>query len=291
MPNKLKLGLPKGSLQEQTFELLKKAGFKVSVSSRSYFPQIDDEEIEVQLARSQEMARFVEAGVVDLGICGLDWVKESGCKVKILADLIYAKQGLRKVKWVLAVPENSKIKSVGNLKGKVIATELVETTRSYLRKNKVNAKVEFSWGATEAKPPKLADAIVELTETGSSLSANRLKIIDTVLESYTVVVANEKAIRNPWIKEKVENLVLLLRGALNAEVKVGLKMNVRRTNIKKVLSLLPALQKPTIADLTDKKWVDVDTIIDEPVVRELIPKLKRAGAEGIVEYPLNKVIY
>jgi ATP phosphoribosyltransferase len=167
----------------------------------------------------------------------------------------------------------------------------VETTRSYLRKNKVNAKVEFSWGATEAKPPKLADAIVELTETGSSLSANRLKIIDTVLESYTVVVANEKAIRNPWIKEKVENLVLLLRGALNAEVKVGLKMNVRRTNIKKVLSLLPALQKPTIADLTDKKWVDVDTIIDEPVVRELIPKLKRAGAEGIVEYPLNKVIY
>ncbi|MFA5876592.1 MAG: ATP phosphoribosyltransferase, partial [Candidatus Margulisiibacteriota bacterium] len=186
---------------------------------------------------------------------------------------------------------NSKIKSVKDLKGKVIATELVETTRRYLKKNKVNAKVEFSWGATEAKTPKLADAIVELTETGSSLHANRLKIIDTVMESYTVVIANEKAIRNPWIKEKIENLVLLLRGALNAEVKVGLKMNVRRKDIKKVLSLLPALQKPTIADLTDKQWVDVDTIIDEPIVRELIPKLKRAGAEGIVEYPLNKVIY
>ncbi|MBU0686932.1 MAG: ATP phosphoribosyltransferase [Candidatus Margulisbacteria bacterium] len=291
MAKKLKLGLPKGSLQEQTFELLKKAGFKVSVSSRSYFPRVNDDEIEVQLARSQEMARYVEAGVVDVGICGLDWAKDSGCNYKILADLIYAKQGLRKVRWVLAVPENSKIKSVKNLKGKIIATELVETTKKYLKKNKVNAKVEFSWGATEAKPPKLADAIVELTETGSSLQANKLKILDTIMESYTVVIANEKSIKDPWIKNKVENLIMLLKGALNAEVKVGIKLNVKKSNLKKILSLLPALQTPTISALSNKVWVDVDTIIDEPVVRELIPKLKRAGAQGIVEYPLNKVIY
>lgn len=290
MAKKLKLGLPKGSLQEQTFELLKKAGFKTTMSIRSYSPNINDDEIEVQLARSQEMARYVEAGVVDVGICGLDWAKESGCKYKILADLIYAKQGLRKVRWVLAVPENSKIKSVKDLKGKVIATELVETTKKYLRKNKVNAKVEFSWGATEAKPQKLADAIVELTETGSSLRANKLKIIDTVLESYTVVIANEAALKNAWIQNKIENLIILLKGALNAEVKVGLKMNVKKSNLRKVLSLLPALQTPTVSNLSTKGWLDVDTIIDEPVVRELIPRLKRAGAQGIVEYPLNKVI-
>jgi ATP phosphoribosyltransferase len=291
MSKKLKLGLPKGSLQEQTFELLKKAGFKVNLSSRSYFPNIDDDEIEVQLARSQEMARYVEAGVVDAGICGLDWVKESACRVKILADLIYAKQGLRKVKWVLAVPENSKIKTVKDLKNKVIATELIESTKKYLKKNKVGAKVEFSWGATEAKTPGLADAIVELTETGSSLKTNKLKIIDTVLESYTVVIANPAALQDSWIKDKIDNLIMLLKGALNAEVKVGIKMNVKKTNLKKVLSLLPALQNPTVAELSNKGWVDVDTIIDEPVVRELIPRLKRAGAQGIVEYPLNKVIY
>ncbi len=288
---KLKLGIPKGSLQESTVKLLKKAGFNVKVSSRSYYPTIDDPDIECMLIRAQEMPRYVESKVLDCGITGIDWVMESGRKVVKLADLVYAKQGLKKVKIVLAALANSKIKSVKDLKGKRIATEFVELTKRYLKKNKVKATVEFSWGATEAKPPKLADAIVELTETGSSLRANNLKILDTLLESNTVVISNKEALKDSFKKQKMDNLILLLSGALAAETKVGLKMNVLANSLKKILSLLPALQTPTIAPLSNSKWVDVDTILEEAVVRDLIPKLKRAGAEGIVEYPLNKVIY
>jgi len=287
----LKLGVPKGSLQESTFYLLKKAGFAAKVAERSYYPDIDDPEIECMLIRAQEMARYVEAGIIDCGITGIDWVMESGCKVNRIADLIYAKQGMRKVRWVLAVPNDSKIKNVKGLKGKRIATELVNVVKGWLSKNKVKAIVEYSWGATEAKPPKLADAIVELTETGSSLRANNLKILDTVLESNTVIISNKAALADTFKKQKMENLILLLQGALAAEDKVGLKMNVPRARLSNVLSILPSLQKPTISSLTDQNWVDVDTIISEKVVRDLIPKLKRAGASGLVEYPLNKVIY
>ncbi|MFA6549281.1 MAG: ATP phosphoribosyltransferase [Candidatus Margulisiibacteriota bacterium] len=287
---KLKIGLPKGSLQESTFELFKKAGWSVKSSSRSYSPSVDDPELEILLIRAQEMARYVESNVLDCGLTGTDWVIESGCKVKNVADLIYAKQGLRKVRWVLAAPENSKIKTVKDLKNKRIATELVNVTKKYLKENKVAAKVEFSWGATEAKPPELADAIVELTETGSSLRANKLKIIDTVLESNTVVIANQECLNDPWKNEKLKNIILLLQGALVAETKVGLKMNVIKSRLQVILKLLPALQTPTIAELSNSAWVDVDTVVDESVVRELIPKLKKSGAKGIVEYPLNKVI-
>ncbi|MDD5383175.1 MAG: ATP phosphoribosyltransferase [Candidatus Margulisbacteria bacterium] len=290
MSQTLKLGLPKGSLQESTFELFKKAGWTIKASSRSYYPAVDDPELEVMLSRAQEMARYVESGVLDCGLTGIDWVIESGCKVKKIADLIYAKQGLRKVKWVLAVPENSKLKTVKALKGKRIATELVNVTKKYLKEKKVNALVEFSWGATEAKPPELADAIVELTETGSSLKANKLKIIDTVLESNTVVIANQDCLSDPWKSEKLKNLILLLQGALIAESKVGLKMNVIKSRLQHVLKILPALQTPTIAELSNPSWVDVDTVVDENIVRMLIPQLKKAGAMGIVEYPLNKVI-
>jgi ATP phosphoribosyltransferase len=289
--NKLKLGIPKGSLQESTFELLKKAGFNVRVTARSYFPDVDDEELEIMLIRAQEMARYVEQGVLDAGLTGSDWVEESGCKVEKIAELVYAKQGLRKVKWVLAAPADGKIKSVKDCQGKRIATELVEVTKKYFKKNNVDADVEFSWGATEAKPPELADAIVELTETGSSLKANNLKIIDTVLESATTLIANKSSITDAWKKDKIENILMLLQGALNAETKVGLKMNVPNNKLKEILSILPSLQKPTIAKLSDELWVDVDTIVDEKTVRDLVPKLKRAGASGIVEYPLNKVIY
>ncbi|OGC12404.1 ATP phosphoribosyltransferase [candidate division WOR-1 bacterium RIFOXYA12_FULL_52_29] len=291
MANKLKLGLPKGSLQESTFELFRKAGWNIKGSSRSYYPNIDDDEIEIMLIRAQEMARYIEDKVLDAGLTGTDWVMESGCKVKKVADLVYAKQGMRKVRWVLAVPENSKIKSVKDLKGKRIATELVNVAKKYLKENKVTADVEFSWGATEAKPPVLADAIIELTETGSSLKANHLKIIDTVLESNTVVISNQECLDDPWKKEKLDNLILLLKGALTAESKVGLKMNVIKSRLRTILSILPALQTPTVAELSDPDWVDVDTILDESVMRDLIPKLKKAGAKGIVEYPLNKVIY
>jgi ATP phosphoribosyltransferase len=290
MPNKLKIGLPKGSLQESTFELFKKAGWNIKSSSRSYYPAVDDDELEIMLIRAQEMARYVESNVLDCGLSGSDWVQESGCKVRTVADLVYAKQGLRKVRWVLAVPENAKIKNVKDLKGKRIATELIKTTEKYLRSQNVKAKVEFSWGATEAKPPELADAIVELTETGSSLKANHLKIIDTVLESNTVVIANSACLDDPWKKEKLNNLILLLQGALVAETKVGLKMNVMKGRLRDILAILPALQTPTIAELSNPDWVDVDTVVDENVVRDLIPRLKRAGAKGIVEYPLNKVI-
>ncbi|MBI5700262.1 ATP phosphoribosyltransferase [Candidatus Saganbacteria bacterium] len=288
--SKLKLGIPKGSLQETTIYLLKKAGFTVKTSERSYYPQIDDPEIECMLIRAQEMPRYVETGILDIGITGIDWVYESGRKVVKVSDLIYAKQGLRKVRWVLAAPEGSKIKSIKDLKGKTIATELVNFVKKYCKKNKVNAKVEYSWGATEAKPPRLADAIVELTETGNSLRANDLKILETVLESNTVIISNKKTLSDHWKKQKIENIVLLLEGALNAETKVGLKMNVPATRLKNILSLLPALQTPTVSKLADPSWVDLDTIIEEAIVRDLIPKLKKAGATGIVEYPLNKVI-
>lgn len=290
MANTLKLGLPKGSLQESTFELFKKAGWAIKASSRSYYPIVDDLELKVMLSRAQEMARYVESGVLDCGLTGSDWVVESGCKVRTVADLVYAKQGLRKVRWVLAVPENSKFKTVKDLKGKRIATELVNVTKKYLKENKVNALVEFSWGATEAKPPELADAIVELTETGSSLRANKLKIIDTVMESNTVVIANPACLTDPWKNEKLQNLIMMLQGALVAETKVGLKMNVIKTRLASIIKILPAMQTPTIAELSNSAWVDIDTVVDESVVRELIPKLKKAGARGIVEYPLNKVI-
>jgi len=290
MSNKLKIGLPKGSLQESTFELFRKAGWNIKVSSRSYYPVVDDPELEIMLSRAQEMARYVESGVLDCGLTGSDWVADSGCKVKKVADLVYAKQGLRKVRWVLAVPENSKFKTVKDLKGKRIATELVNTTKKYLKTNKVNAFVDFSWGATEAKPPELADAIVELTETGSSLKANKLKIIDTVMESNTVVIVNQESQKDLFKSEKLKNLILLLKGALLAETKVGIKMNVIKSRLRNVLKLLPALQTPTIAELSNPDWVDVDTVVDESLVRELIPKLKKAGARGIIEYPLNKVI-
>jgi ATP phosphoribosyltransferase len=290
MSKPLKIGLPKGSLQESTFELFKKAGWNIKASARSYYPAVDDPELEVMLIRAQEIARYVETGILDCGLTGRDWILESGCKVRTVADLVYAKQGLRKVRWVLAVPENSKFKTVKDLKGKRIATELVNVTKKYLKEHKVTASVEFSWGATEAKPPELADAIVELTETGSSLRANKLKIIDTVLESNTVVIANAECQKDPWKNEKLNNLVLLLQGALVAETKVGLKMNVMKGRLQAVLKILPALQTPTIAELSNPSWVDIDTVVDEKVVRELIPQLKKAGAMGIVEYPLNKVI-
>jgi len=290
MSKKLKIGLPKGSLQASTFELFKKAGWSIKAQERSYYPSVDDPELEIMLIRAQEMARYVESEVLDCGLTGTDWVLESGCKVKNVADLIYAKRGLKKVRWVLAVPEGSKIKTPKALKGMRIATELVNVTKKYLKANKVNAKVEFSWGATEAKPPELADAIVELTETGSSLRANHLKIIDTVLESNTTVIANKKCLADAWKKEKLDNIIMLLKGALLAETKVGLKMDVIKSRLRNVLKLLPALEKPTISELSNPAWVAIDTVVDEYIVRDLIPKLRNAGAKGIVEYPLNKII-
>lgn len=287
----LKLGIPKGSLQESTIRLFKKAGYSINVSERSYYPSIDDKEIECMLIRAQEMSRYVENGVIDAGLTGKDWILENSSDVIEMADLVYAKQGLGKVKWVLAVPQTSNIKSLKDLNGKRIATEAVNITKKYLKKNNVNAIVEFSWGATEVKPPKLADAIVEITETGSSLKANNLKIIDVVLESTTRLIANKQAWKEPWKKKKIETIAMLLQGAINAEEKVGLMMNVRKKDLDKVLKVLPALQKPTISELSDKNWADVNTVIDESLVRELIPKLKSAGAHGIVEYPLNKIIY
>ncbi len=290
MSNMLKLGLPKGSLQESTFHLFAKAGYKISSTSRSYFPNIDDPEMKAMLIRAQEMSRYVEDGTLDVGMTGRDWVKENGSDVVEIAELIYAKQGLRPVRWVLAAPANSPIKSVKDLQGKKIATELVNVSKEYLQKNGVTALVEFSWGATEAKPPELADAIIEVTETGSSLKANNLVILETIMESNTVVIVNKNAWKDSWKKKKIEDMVLLLKGALAAEEKVGLKMNVPRAKLDAVLKVLPALNSPTIAELHGKDWVDVDTVVDEKIVRLIVPKLKDAGAEGIVEYPLNKVI-
>jgi ATP phosphoribosyltransferase len=290
MSNQLKLGLPKGSLQESTFHLFAKAGYKISSTSRSYFPNIDDPEMKAMLIRAQEMSRYVEDGTLDVGLTGRDWVMENGSQVQEVAELIYAKAGLRPVRWVLAAPKDSPIKSVKDLEGKKIATELVNVSKQYLKKNGVNAHVEFSWGATEAKPPELADAIIEVTESGSSLRANNLVILETLMESNTLVIANKAAWGDPWKKKKIEDMVLLLKGALAAEEKVGLKMNVRRKDLDKVLKVLPSMNSPTVSDLQDKDWVDVDTIVDEKTVRSIVPKLKDAGAEGIVEYPLNKVI-
>jgi len=289
--SKLKLGLPKGSLQEATVRMFRKAGFYIGVSERSYFPSIDDDEIEVILFRAQEMSRYVEDGILDVGITGNDWIMENNSKVVKVAELVYAKQSMRPVRWVLAVPQESKVRKVKDLKGKKIATELVSVTKEYLKKNKVHADVEFSWGATEVKAAIGVDAIVEVTETGSSLRANKLREVATVCESTTQLIANRKSWMVPWKRGKIENIALLLKGAIVAEEKVGLKMNVGKDNLKAVLALLPAMKKPTISNLSDPGWVDVDTIIDEKVVKYLIPKLKRAGAEGIIEYPLNKVIY
>jgi len=287
----LKIGLPKGSLQESTLKLFRKAGYHISVSSRSYYPSFDDPEIEAMLIRAQEMAGYVEKGILDCGLTGKDWIMEQNADVEEVAELIYAKEGLRPVKWVIAVPNDSPIKKVKDLEGKRIATELVNFTKRYLKKKGVkNAEVEFSWGATEVKPPQLADAIVELTETGNSLRANNLRIVETLLESSTRFIANKKAFKNPWKKQKMENLVLLLQGALAAEEKVGLKMNVPKISLNKVLKLIPAMHSPTISPLTEEGWFDLDIVIDEKTVRELIPLLKRAGATGIVEYQLNKVI-
>jgi len=288
---KLKLGLPKGSLQESTVRMFKKAGFNLGISERSYFPSIDDDEIEVILFRAQEMSRYVEDGVLDCGITGNDWILENNSKVVKAAELIYAKQSLRPVRWVLAVPQDSKIKSVKDLQGKKVATELVNVTKAYLKKNKVKAEVEFSWGATEVKAAIGIDAIVEVTETGSSLRANRLREVATVCESTTQLIVNKTSWQNIWKKKKIENLAMLLKGAILAEEKVGLKMNVRKNDLDAVIKLLPAMKKPTISNLSEAGWCDVDTIIDEKTVKFLIPKLKSAGAEGIIEYPLNKVIY
>lgn len=288
---KLKLALPKGSLEEATYQLFKKAGFAIATSSRSYYPAVDDEELELVLYRPQEMPRYIEDGVVDCGLTGLDWVLENDAKVEEIAELHYSKQTTRPVKWVLAVHEDSKFKTVRDLKGKKIATELVQVTKNYLKKHKITAEVEFSWGATEVKPPVLADAIVEATETGSSLRANRLRVIDTVLTSTTRFIANKKSYQNEWKRRKIDNIVMLLKGAIAAGQKVGLKMNVPEADLKDVLKILPALKRPTISNLSGDGWYDVETIIDEKVVRELIPALKKAGASGIIEYPLNKVIY
>jgi len=289
----LKLGLPKGSLQESTFKMLKKAGFNVNLSSsRSYFPSIDDPEIQAVLLRAQEMSRYVQDGALDCGITGNDWILENRSDVVRVTDLTYAKQGLNKVRWVLAVPQDSGIKSVKNLNGKRVATELVNVTRDYFKKNNVKVEVEFSWGATEVKVSGgLVDAIVELTETGSSLRANKLVEIATLCESTTQFIANRIAYKDNWKKAKMEQISLLLKGALAAEEKVGLKMNVRKNDLKNVLAKLPALKKPTISGLSGGSWFAIETIIDEKVVRVLIPALKQAGAQGIIEYPLNKVIY
>jgi len=287
---KLKLGIPKGSLENATVDLFRRAGFNISVSSRSYFPSIDDPEIECMLIRAQEMARYVQDGILDAGLTGLDWVEEVGADVQVVADLVYAKQSFGKVRWVLAAPEAGPFQSVKDLEGKVIATELVEATKKYLARNGVTAKVEFSWGATEVKPPVLADAIVEVTETGSSLRANKLKILETVLESNTQLIANRAVWADDWKRRKLEDLKLLLDGAIAAMGKVGLMLNVHKSNLDAVLGVLPALKRPTVSGLSEGDWLAVNTILDESTVRTIIPRLKKAGAEGIVEYPLNKIV-
>jgi len=287
---KLKLGIPKGSLQEATIDLFARAGWKITLGLRSYVPTIDDPEIECLMVRAQEMARYVETGALDAGITGHDWVVETGADVEELAELVYAKQRLARVRWVLAVPEDSVIRDARDLEGKVIATEVVRITEKYLEKFGVKARVEFSWGATEVKVPQLADAIVEVTETGSSLRANRLRVVDTVLESATVFIMNRKASADAAKREKVENLILMLQGAIAAASRVGLLLNVHRNDLEGVLGVLPALKKPTISALSDPDWVAINTIIEETVVRQILPKLKAAKAEGIVEYPLNKIV-
>lgn len=288
---KLKLGFPKGSLQESTVELFKKAGIRISVSDRSYFPNSNDDELEIMLMRPQEMARYVEEGFFDAGLTGYDWICESGAKVKEICELRYAKSGFRPVRWVLAAPESSKIKSVKDLQGKRVSTELLNYTKKYFAKNGVKANIEFSWGATEAKAGTLVDAIVELTETGSSLRANKLKILDEILVSTTRFIASAAALKDGWKKEKIENISVLLQGALAAEGMVGLKMNVPAKSLDAVSKVLPALKNPTISPLSQKDWFALEVILEEKTVKKIIPALKRNGAEGIIEYPLNKIIY
>ena len=287
---KLRVGVPKGSLQEATVALFKRAGLNVYTSSRSYFAGTDDPEIECMLIRAQEMARYVDHGAIDCGLTGKDWVIESGLDVPAVAELVYAKQSLGKVRWVLAIPEDSVFQKPEDLGGKIIATELVNVTRNYFAARNVPVKVEFSWGATEVKPPMLADAIVEITETGSSLRANRLRIIDTVMESCTQLIVNRKAWTDPAKRNKIENLALMLQGAIYAQGRVGLMLNVRKNQLTGVLAVLPALQKPTVSQLSDPDWLAVNTIIEETTAWRIMPQLKAAGAEGIVEYPLNKVV-
>jgi len=287
----LKIGLPKGSLQESTLNMFKKAGYSINISSRSYKPSIDDTNIECLLIRAQEIPRYVEKGIIDIGLTGMDWVIENNADIVNVGKLVYAKQGLKPVRWVLAVSESSKIKTPQDLNGKRIATEVVNITKKYLDQKGIDAAVEFSWGATEVKVPELVDAIVELTETGSSLKAHNLKILDTILESTTVLISNKESWKSSWKRKKTEDLFMLLKGALAAESMVGVKMNVQKVNLDEVISVLPALRKPTVSNLSSDGWVAVETIVDEKIIRELIPKLKSAGAEGIIEYPLNKVIY
>jgi ATP phosphoribosyltransferase len=288
---KLRFGLPKGSLQEAALEKMAKAGFNVSVSSRSYVPYVDDEDLEIRLIRAQEISRYVEHGYLDCGITGYDWIQENGSDVHEVGEFLFSKATRQAARWVLAVPENSPIKSVKDLAGKRIATEVVNLTKKYLRQHGVKAEVEFSWGATEVKAHELVDAIVEITETGSSLRANKLRIVDTLLSSTPRLIVNHTAWKNKWKRQKIETMALLLKGALEAEAKVGLKMNIEQKNLADLLKSLPALRRPTISNLSQAGWVAVETIIDERVVRELIPQLKAAGAEGIIEYPLNKVVY
>ncbi|MBP2673589.1 MAG: phosphoribosyltransferase [Deltaproteobacteria bacterium] len=288
--NVLNIGLPKGSLQDSTLHLFRKAGFTINVGSRSYIPTIDDPELSGLLIRAQEMARYVQDGILDVGLTGRDWVLEQNARVKEVCPLLYARGGLRPVRWVVAVPEDSAIKSIKDLNGKRVATELVQFTKRYLKEKGVEAQVEFSWGATEVKAPRLADAIVELTETGSSLRANNLRIVETILESTTVLIANRESWKDPWKRKKIENISMLLQGALRAEEKVGLKMNVAREDLDRILKVLPAMQNPTISTLSQPGWFSLEVIVDEKIVRELIPVLKAEGASGIVEYPLNKVI-
>ncbi|MBC8043039.1 MAG: ATP phosphoribosyltransferase [Rhizobacter sp.] len=290
-PNKLKLGLPKGSLQDATLDLFAKAGFHFSISSRSYFPSIDDDELEAILIRAQEMARYVEQGAFDVGLTGKDWIMETGADVIEVADLMYSKASMRPVRWVLAVPESSSIQSVKDLEGKRIATEVINIAKNYLAKNGVKAEVEFSWGATEVKPPDLVDAIIDVTETGSSLRANKLRIVEVILESNTKLIANKAAWQDAWKREKIENMAMLLHGAINAQGKVGLKMNIRKSDLQIVLTKIPALRNPTVSNLSNEEWVAIETIVDEKIVRKIIPDLKRAGAEGIFEYEINKLIY
>lgn len=286
----LKLGLPKGSLQDSTLDLFAHAGFHFSVQSRSYFPSIDDDELEAILIRAQEMAHYVELGAFDVGLTGKDWIIETDANVVEVADLVYSKALMRPVRWVLAVPESSPIQSVRDLEGKHIATEVVNITKKYLARHGVNASVEFSWGATEVKPPDLADAIVEVTETGSSLRANKLRVVDTILESNTKLIANKQSWSELWKREKIENMAMLLQGAINAQGKVGLKMNAPKQSLETIVGIIPALRQPTVSRLSDEEWVALEVIVSERIVSKLIPELKRAGAEGIFEYDINKLI-
>jgi ATP phosphoribosyltransferase len=288
---KLRFGLPKGSLQEAAIEKMAKAGYNIVVSSRSYVPYVDDNELEIRLIRAQEISRYVEHGYLDCGITGYDWIQENGSKVHEVGEFLFSKATRQAARWVLAVPEDSPVKSVKDLAGKRIATEVVNITKKYLKRHGVKAEVEFSWGATEVKAHEMVDAIVEITETGSSLRANKLRIVDTLLTSTPRLIANHASWKEKWKRHKIETMALLLQGALEAESKVGLKMNIEEKNLARLLETLPALRRPTISSLSQDGWVAVETIIDEPVVRELIPQLKAAGAEGIIEYPLNKVVY